>query len=103
MQRRIEHCWRPYRDALRAELDETHRRFGALWHLNVHAMTDDSYALLGLPGQPLVDFVLEDLNGTSADEVPLATIEGVRCAATASRWRAMTVRPGVQQRAAARC
>jgi N-formylglutamate deformylase len=72
---RVERCWRPYHDALRAELDATHRRFGALWHLNVHAMTDDSYALLGLPDQPLADFVLGDLDGTSADEAMLATIE----------------------------
>lgn len=72
---RIERCWRPYRDALRAELDATHRRFGALWHLNVHAMTDDSYALLGLPDRPLADFVLGDLDGTSADEGMLSTIE----------------------------
>jgi N-formylglutamate deformylase len=76
VQRRIESYWRPYHDALRAELDETHRRFGALWHLNVHAMTDDSYQLLGLPDKPLADFVLGDLDGTTADEPTLATLEG---------------------------
>ncbi|HEX3759445.1 MAG TPA: N-formylglutamate amidohydrolase [Kofleriaceae bacterium] len=73
---RIERYWRPYHDALWAELDATHRRFGALWHLNVHAMTDDSYRLLGLPDSPLADFVLGDLDGTTADEATLATLEG---------------------------
>jgi N-formylglutamate amidohydrolase len=76
VQRRIARCWRPYRDALQSELDAIHRRFGALWHLDVHAMTDDSYALLGLPDRPLADFVLGDLDGISADEAMLATIEG---------------------------
>lgn len=76
VQRRIARYWRPYHDALRAELDAAHRRFGALWHLNVHAMTDDSYALAELPDQPLADFVLGDLDGTAADEPMLATIEG---------------------------
>jgi N-formylglutamate deformylase len=75
VQRRIERYWRPYHDALWAELDATHRRFGALWHLNVHSMTDDSYALLGLPDRPLADFVLGDLDGTTADEATLATLE----------------------------
>jgi N-formylglutamate deformylase len=76
VQRRIARYWQPYRDALRAELDATHRRFGALWHLNVHSMTDDSYALAELPDRPLADFVLGDRDGTTADEAMLATLEG---------------------------
>jgi N-formylglutamate deformylase len=76
VQDRIARCWRPYRDTLRDELDELHRRFGALWHLDVHAMTDDSYQLMGLPDQPLADFVLGDLDGTTADAAMLDTLEG---------------------------
>jgi N-formylglutamate deformylase len=75
VQRRIERCWQPYHDALWSAADELHRRFGALWHLDVHAMTDDSYALLGMPDRPLADFVLGDLGGSAADEPTMSLLE----------------------------
>jgi N-formylglutamate deformylase len=75
VQQRIARYWRPYREALQHELDDLHRRFGALWHLDVHAMTDDSYQLMGLPDKPLADFVIGDRDGTTADEAMVATIE----------------------------
>ncbi|NRF68828.1 N-formylglutamate amidohydrolase [Aquincola sp. S2] len=77
VQRRIHQCWQPYHDALRSLLDDTHRRFGALWHLNVHSMGDDAYKTLGLPEKPLADFVLGDLDGTTADEPTMLLIETV--------------------------
>jgi N-formylglutamate amidohydrolase len=57
VQHRIERYWQPYHDALWSAAHDLHRRFGALWHLDVHAMTDDSYALLRLPDRELADFV----------------------------------------------
>jgi N-formylglutamate deformylase len=75
VQRRIAQCWQPYHRALRAELDRALQRFGARWHLNVHSMPDDSYRRLGLSDRPLADFVLGDLDGTTADEATMAAIE----------------------------
>jgi N-formylglutamate deformylase len=75
VQHRIERCWQPYHDALQRELDEALARFGARWHLNVHSMPDDSYRRLGLQSRPLADFVLGDLDGTTADEATVSLIE----------------------------
>jgi N-formylglutamate deformylase len=75
VERRIERYWRPYHEALRQALDASHRRFGALWHLDVHAMNDDSYEMLGLPARQLADFVLGDRDGSTSDEATLALIE----------------------------
>lgn len=77
VQRRIDDCWRPYHEALWRTLDDTHARFGALWHLNVHSMGDDAYKTLGLPEKPLADFVLGDLDGSTADEPTMALVETV--------------------------
>jgi N-formylglutamate deformylase len=77
VQSRIERYWRPYHDALWPLLDDAHSRFGAVWHLNVHSMGDDAYRTLGLPVKPLADFVLGDLDGTTADEPTMALVEGV--------------------------
>ena len=77
VQRRIANYWQPYHDALWPLLDATHRRFGALWHLNVHSMGDDAYRTLGLPIKPLADFVLGDLDGTTADEATVSLVETV--------------------------
>jgi N-formylglutamate deformylase len=75
LQQRIARCWRPYHQALQAELDAALARFGARWHLNVHSMPDDSYRRLGLADRPLADFVLGDLDGRTADEATMAVIE----------------------------
>ena len=79
VQQRITHYWMPYPDALWSLLDRTHARYGALWHLNVHSMGDDAYRTLGLPEKPLADFVLGDLDGTTADEATVRLVEGVLC------------------------
>lgn len=75
--KRIERCYMPYHAALDAAIEEAHARFGAVWHLNVHSMPDDSYARLGLADKPLADFVLGDLDGRTAGEAVMALIEGV--------------------------
>jgi N-formylglutamate amidohydrolase len=65
---RIERCHAPYHARLRALLDETHRRFGAVYHVNCHSMP----AVGGRQGEggegvPRADFVLGDRDGTSCD------------------------------------
>jgi N-formylglutamate amidohydrolase len=65
---RIERCHAPYHARLRALLDETHRRFGAVYHVNCHSMP----AVGGKQGEggegvPRADFVLGDRDGTSCD------------------------------------
>jgi len=65
---RIERCHAPYHARLRALLDETHRRFGAVYHVNCHSMP----AIGGKQGEggegvPRADFVLGDRDGTSCD------------------------------------
>ena len=77
VRQRIERCYRPYHAALDAAIEGAHRRFGAVWHLNVHSMPDDSYQRLKLPVKPLADFVLGDLDGRTAGEPLMALIEGV--------------------------
>ena len=77
VQQRIARYWQPYHDALWPLLDATHARFGAVWHLNVHSMGDDAYKTLGLPEKPLADFVLGDLDGSTADEPTMALVETV--------------------------
>ena len=77
VQQRIERCYRPYHAALDQAIAEAYAGFGAVWHLNVHSMPDDSYERLGLPVKPLADFVLGDLDGRTAGEPLMALIEGV--------------------------
>ena len=65
---RIERCHAPYHERLRALLDATHRRFGAVYHVNCHSMP----AVGGKQGEggegvPRADFVLGDRDGTSCD------------------------------------
>ena len=77
VQQRIERCYQPYHAALDQAIEGAYRQFGAVWHLNVHSMPDDSYARLKLPDKPLADFVLGDLDGRTAGEPLMALIEGV--------------------------
>jgi N-formylglutamate deformylase len=77
VQQRIERCYLPYHSALDEAIEGAYRQFGAVWHLNVHSMPDDSYERLKLPVKPLADFVLSDLDGRTAGEPLMALIEGV--------------------------
>ena len=77
VQQRIERCYRPYHAALDQAIEGAYRQHGAVWHLNVHSMPDDSYERLKLPLKPLADFVLGDLDGRTAGEPLMALIEGV--------------------------
>ncbi len=68
VQQRIDRYWRPYREALTREVDTAHRRFGGVWHLNLHSMPNNAYQRLGIRStRPLADFVLGDRDGTTCE------------------------------------
>jgi N-formylglutamate deformylase len=65
---RIERYHAPYHDRLRTLLDETHARFGVVYHINCHSMP----AVSGKQGEegegrPRAEFVLGDRDGTTCD------------------------------------
>jgi len=63
---RIERYWRPYHAQLQQAIDASVRRFGGVWHLNLHSMPNDVYKRLGrADAPPLADFVLSDRDGTT--------------------------------------
>jgi N-formylglutamate amidohydrolase len=65
---RIDRCHAPYHARLRALLDETHRRFGAVYHLNCHSMPAvGGKQGEGGEGRPRAEFVLGDRDGTACD------------------------------------
>lgn len=79
---RIERYHAPYHAALRTLLDDAHRRFGAVWHINCHSMravagkqSDDG------EGRARADIVLGDRDGTTCDpgftEFVRATLAGM--------------------------
>jgi N-formylglutamate deformylase len=64
---RIERCHAPYHARLSGMLDETHARFGAVYHINCHSMP-----AVGKQGEnderrPRAEFVLGDRDGTTCD------------------------------------
>lgn len=64
--RRITNYHQPYQKAVKDALDETHARFGAVWHLNCHSMPAVSAAVSEEgPGVPRPDFVLGDRDGST--------------------------------------
>jgi len=71
---RIERCWKPYHDALGAELDARHRAFGAVWHIDCHSMPAMGDANADDPGRARADFVLGDRDGTTCDPAFTQTV-----------------------------
>jgi len=65
---RIESCWRPYHEAVKAAIEAAHARHGYSIHLNCHSMpaVAGSYST-DFPGLVHADFVIGDRDGTSAD------------------------------------
>ena len=65
---RIERCWRPYHDSVRAAIDAAHARHGYSIHLNCHSMPAiaSSHAT-EFPGLVHADFVIGDRDGTTAN------------------------------------
>lgn len=63
---RIATYHRPYQATLRTLLDDSHRRWGAVWHINCHSMQEVASAMSTQErGTPRPDFVLGDLDGTA--------------------------------------
>ena len=66
VQRRIERYHAPYHARLRELLDDAHRRFGVVYHVNCHSMNAVSGAMgEGGAGRTRADFVLGDRDGTT--------------------------------------
>src|SRR6185295_5059660 len=65
VQRRIERYYDPYHAAVAAALDERHRAFGAVWHLNCHSMPAEGDVNSDDPGRARADFVLGDRDATT--------------------------------------
>lgn len=80
VQRRIDACWRPYHEAVQQALDERHRTFGGVWHINCHSMPAVGDALSDDPGRERADFVLGDRDGTTCapefTRIVAATLRG---------------------------
>jgi len=65
---RIERCHAPYHARLRRLLDETQRRFGAVYHINCHSMPAvGGKQGEGGEGKPRAEFVLGDRDGTTCE------------------------------------
>jgi N-formylglutamate deformylase len=65
---RIERCHAPYHARLRALLDDTHARFGVVYHINCHSMPAvGGKQGEGGEGEPRAEFVLGDRDGTTCD------------------------------------
>jgi N-formylglutamate amidohydrolase len=67
VERRIALCYEPYHAAVAAALDERHRRFGAVWHLNCHSMPAVGDVMSDDPGRPRAEFVLGDRDTTTCE------------------------------------
>ena len=67
VQDRIARCYEPYHAAVTKALDERHRRFGAVWHLNCHSMHAVGDVMSDDPGRERAQFVLGDRDGTTCE------------------------------------
>ncbi|AJG21465.1 N-formylglutamate amidohydrolase [Cupriavidus basilensis] len=65
---RIDTYYRPYHQALSEAVEDTYRRFGSVWHLNLHSMPNNAYERLKIQSpHPLADFVLGDRDGATCE------------------------------------
>jgi len=64
---RIERCWKPYHQAVATAIDETHRRFGKVWHVNCHSMPAMGNAASEDGPVARAEFVLGDRDGTTCE------------------------------------
>ncbi len=67
VQRRIANYYEPYHRSVTAAIDERHRAFGAVWHLNCHSMPGVGDVMSDDPGRARGDFVLGDRDGTTCE------------------------------------
>jgi N-formylglutamate amidohydrolase len=72
---RLSDYWTPYHASLAALLDETHARFGRVFHLDCHSMQAVSNAMHEEgAGKPRPDIVLSDRDGTTCSASFLETV-----------------------------
>jgi N-formylglutamate deformylase len=74
VEHRIATYYRPYREALRQQLDALHSRFGTVWHLDCHSMKSRGNAMNVDAGATRPDLVIGDRHGTSADPTHTAWV-----------------------------
>jgi len=74
VQRRIADHYAPYRAELSARLNATHRRFGAVWHINCHSMKSRGNAMNVDHGATRPDLVVSDRHGTTSDPAHTAWV-----------------------------
>jgi N-formylglutamate amidohydrolase len=67
VERRIKRCYEPYHAAVAAAIEERHRQFGAVWHVNCHSMPAVGDVMSDDPGRARADFVLGDRDGTTCE------------------------------------
>ncbi len=76
VENRIGTYHQPYHEALNRQIEAAHERFDGVWHLNLHSMPADSYAVLKIEtDKVLADFVLGDRDGTTCDPTLTGIIE----------------------------
>ena len=73
---RIEHCWKPYHQAVADAIDAAHRRFGKVWHVNCHSMPAVGNAASEDGPVPRAEFVLGDRDGTTCEPAFTAFVAG---------------------------
>jgi N-formylglutamate amidohydrolase len=73
---RIERCWKPYHHAVATAIDQTHRRFGKVWHVNCHSMPAMGNAASEDGPVPRAEFVLGDRDGTTCEADFTAFVAG---------------------------
>jgi len=73
---RIDRCWKPYHRAVATAIDETHRRFGKVWHVNCHSMPAMGNAASEDGPVPRAEFVLGDRDGTTCEAGFTAFVAG---------------------------
>ena len=73
---RIERCWKPYHRAVATALDETHRSFGGVWHVNCHSMPAMGNAASEDGPVARAEFVLGDRDGTTCETAFTAFVAG---------------------------
>lgn len=64
---RIEGFYRPYHTALKKLIDDTHYKFGQVWHIDCHSMNSMAAQVGSAFHQSEADFVLGDRDGTTCD------------------------------------
>jgi N-formylglutamate amidohydrolase len=73
---RIERCWKPYHQAVATAIDETHRQFGKVWHVNCHSMPAMGNAASEDGPVARAEFVLGDRDGTTCEPAFTAFVAG---------------------------